>query len=305
MNKLRQIDLNLLVTLHALLTEKHVSRAALRLHKSQPAVSHALASLRDIFADPLLVRREGKLELSTRASELLPALNAVLEQLGALLSEPAFEPGSAKRQFRLAMSDYGAEVILPRLTTILRQHAKHLAITVVSGSREAMLAGVYEGETDIAFGVFEQALPPELHSQRLFTERFVCAAAKASLPPNGMLTKAQWLARDHLLVAVQHTEQNEIEKALAREGVTRPVMLTLPYWSVASQLVANTDLVLTAASRSLAALASDSQIHCFAPPFNIAPFAFTMLWHSRRESDAAHNWLRQLIMQLFSDSAES
>ena len=79
MDDLRRIDLNLLLTLHALLTEQHVTRAAVRLHKSQPAVSHALAQLRDIFDDPLLVRRGGALAITTRARALLPALDAAAE----------------------------------------------------------------------------------------------------------------------------------------------------------------------------------------------------------------------------------
>ena len=86
MDDLRRIDLNLLLTLHALLAEQHVSRAALRLHRSQPAVSHALAQLREIFADPLLVRRGGRLQPTARALELAQPLREALQQLDALLS---------------------------------------------------------------------------------------------------------------------------------------------------------------------------------------------------------------------------
>lgn len=130
MNNLRRIDLNLLVTLHALLMEKHVSRAALRLHKSQPAVSHALAHLRTIFDDPLLVRRSGKLELTSRASELILPLTDALEQLGALIETPEFNPLSAKRVFRLAMSDYGARVFMPSLVRSLRVLAPGIELEV-------------------------------------------------------------------------------------------------------------------------------------------------------------------------------
>ncbi|BCQ47823.1 hypothetical protein ERHA55_53500 (plasmid) [Erwinia rhapontici] len=92
MDELRKIDLNLLLTLHALLTEKHVTRAAIRLHRSQPAVSHALAQLRAHFDDPLLVRREGKMVLTVRAQGLLPSLDGALSELNELIGAPEFDP---------------------------------------------------------------------------------------------------------------------------------------------------------------------------------------------------------------------
>lgn len=303
MNNLRRIDLNLLVTLHALLVEKHVSRAARRLHKSQPAVSHALAHLRAIFDDPLLVRRTGKLELTSRASELLPALTEALHQLGALLDQPAFDPAQAKRVFRLAMSDYGSRVILPGLVQRLRADAPGVELQVAQGSRASMLAGVHDGEIDMAFGVFPSPLSDELRTHTLFIEHFVCAADKNTLPSTGSLDKTAWLSRPHVLVAMHSSESNETENALHREGVTRRVAMTLPHWGVASRVVANTDLILTAARRSFDLFLEDSPLQLFAPPYPIDSFAYDMAWHSRRESDPGHNWLRQTIIEILRESA--
>jgi DNA-binding transcriptional LysR family regulator len=298
MNNLRHIDLNLLVTLHALLVEKHVSRAAQRLHKSQPAISHALANLRAIFNDPLLVRRTGKLELTSRANELLPALTEALHQLGALIEQPTFESTQAKRVFRLAMSDYGSRVVLPGLIQILRSRAPGIDLQVIQGSRTSMLTGVYDGEIDMAFGVFNSPLSDELHTHTLFIEHFICAADKNTLPKTGSLEKTQWLSRPHILVAMQTNESNEIENALHREGVSRRIAMTLPHWGVASHMVANTDLILTAARRSFDLFLEDSPLQLFTPPYPIDPFKFSMVWHSRRESDAGHNWLRHTIIEM-------
>ena len=303
MNNLRRIDLNLLVTLRALLTEKHVSRAARRLHKSQPAVSHALAHLRTIFDDPLLVRRAGKLELTSRASELLPALTEALHQVGTLLDQPAFDPARTKRLFRLAMSDYGSRVILPGLVKRLRSCAPGIDLQVTQGSRASMLAGVHDGEIDLAFGVFPSSLADELRTQTLFIEHFVSAADKHTLPRSGSLDKNEWLSRPHVLVALHSNEAGEIEHALQREGVSRRIAMTLPHWGIASSLVANTDLIVTAARRSFDPLPEDSPLQLFAPPFAIDPFAYEMIWHSRRESDAGHNWLRQMIVEMLEESA--
>merc|ERR1711965_1205160 len=107
MNNLRGIDLNLLVVLDALLAERHVSRAAARLNMSQPAVSHALARLRVLFDDPLLIRRGGQLVASARALEIAPVLEEALRQMRVVFGPSGFDPAKEKRTFRLTMSDYG------------------------------------------------------------------------------------------------------------------------------------------------------------------------------------------------------
>ena len=297
MDDLRRIDLNLLLTLHALLSEQHVSRAALRLHRSQPAVSHALAQLREIFADPLLVRRGGRLQLTARAEALHAPLQEALQQLDGLLGTPGFEPARARRTFRLAMSDYGARVVLPSLMRLLRREAPGIDLVVSQGSREAMLGQLIDGEADLALGVFPE-LPTEMAQQVLFEESFVCLADRASLPPRGGLALDPWLARPHVLVAVRPGIDNEIDQALAALGARRRIALTLPHWGVAQSVIAGTDLVLTVARRSLAGARLDPALRQFAPPLAISPFAFAQAWHSRRDGDAGHRWLRAQIQAL-------
>ena len=296
MDDLRRIDLNLLLTLHALLAEQHVSRAALRLHRSQPAVSHALAQLREIFADPLLVRRGGRLQPTARALELAQPLQEALQQLDALLGRPGFDPARARRSFRLAMSDYGARVVLPRLIQGLRRDAPEVDLVVTQGSREAMLSQLFDGEIDLALGVFPTLAAP-LRAETLFEERFACLADRDSVPGRGRLTLAQWLARPHVLVAVRPGADNEIDLALSALGEQRRVALALPHWTAATEVIAGTDLVLTVARRSLEGRLSLRGLRCFEPPLPIRAFSFQQAWHERREGDAAHRWLRGRVMQ--------
>ncbi|MEK1949364.1 MAG: LysR family transcriptional regulator, partial [Ensifer adhaerens] len=136
MNNLTGIDLNLLVVLDALLTERHVSRAAVRLNKSQPAVSHALARLRELFDDPLLVRHGGRLEPTIRALELAPRLVEAMGRVRSLLAPAGFDPATERHVFRLAMSDYGAAVLLPKLMATLRAEAPYIDLIVSQASRE-------------------------------------------------------------------------------------------------------------------------------------------------------------------------
>jgi len=294
MDELRRIDLNLLLTLHALLTERHVTRAAVRLHRSQPAVSHALAQLREIFDDPLLVRRGGTLEITTRARALLPALDAALGQLNGLLRPPAFDPAQARRNFRVALSDYGARIVLPALVRTLRAEAPGIDLSVVQTSREAMLAQLTDGEIDLAIGVFPQ-LPADIVADTLFEDRYTSVADRATLPPHGDLPREQWLARPHVLVAMRPDLQNEIDQQLAAAGMERHVALVLPHWSAALDVVAGTDLILTVAARTLAAMPAQAALRAFAPPVALLPIAFQQAWHARRDDDPAHRWLRNTV----------
>jgi DNA-binding transcriptional LysR family regulator len=300
MNLLKRIDLNLLVTLHALMTEKHISRTAILLHKSQPAISHALAHLREIFDDPLLVRRDGGLELTARASELMQPLADALDRLGALLEPPDFDPSQAQRVFRLAMSDYGARIVLPKLVRMLRTTAPGIEVVVNQATREAMRMQVMDGEIDLALGVFPSP-PGELHTQTLFVESFACLADAASMPASGSMDLEAWLARPHALVAMRDGVDNEIDRALAQIKRKRRIAVILPHWGVANELIAGTDLVLTVARRNLDQAFDDSRLCVFELPFPVESFEFEQVWHQRRQGDPAHIWLRQAITRVVRD----
>ncbi len=295
MDDLRRIDLNLLLTLHALLAEKHVTRAALRLHKSQPAVSHALAQLRETFKDPLLTRRGAGMALTPRAQDLLLPLEAALQQLNGLLHEGAFDPGQAVRRFRLAMSDYAAHLVLPTLVKRLRDQAPGIDMVVCQASREAMLAQLADGEIDLGLGVFPDTASG-IVVETLFEEHFVSVADKRSLPPRGTLALDAWLARPHVLVATRPDTENEIDAALAAQGRRRRIALVLPHWRASTEVLAGTDLILTVASRTLDLVPDDQGLTRFMPPFALPGFAFQQAWHARRDADSAHHWFRSVVM---------
>ncbi|WP_042955465.1 LysR family transcriptional regulator [Pseudomonas sp. G5(2012)] len=299
MNDLRRIDLNLLVILDALLSEQHVTRAAERLHLSQPAVSHALARLRDLLGDPLLVRAGASLVPTPRALEVMAPLGEVLAQVQSLLAPNAFDPATAKRTFRLAMSDYGAAIVLPELIRTLRREAPGIDLQISHASREGMLEGVLNGEIDAAAGVFPE-MPNELRSTPLFEEHYVCLLDRNSLADASVLELRTYLSRPHVLLEMRGSGTPEIERALTRLRERRRVAVSLPHWSVAPQLISGTDLILTVASRALRDIDEQSLI-IVPPPFDIPSFTFVLAWHKRRGSDQALNWLNAQIERASAD----
>ncbi len=295
MNDLRRIDLNLLVILDALLGEQHVTRAAERLHLSQPAVSHALARLRDLLGDPLLVRAGSGLVPTARALELAAPLAETLAQVQSLLAPNTFDPASARRTFRLAMSDYGAAIILPGLIRTLRAEAPGIDLQISHASREGMVEGLLNGDIDLAAGVLPE-LPGELRSTPLFEERYVCLLDRQSLPAGGVLDLPTYLSRPHVLLEMRGSGTPEIERTLTALRERRRVAISLPHWSVAPRFISGTDLILTVASRALNEVDDESLI-VVPPPFEIAPFTFVSAWHKRRGGDQALNWLNRRIEQ--------
>ncbi len=293
-NNLRGIDLNLLVVLDALLSEQHVSRAATRLNMSQPAVSHALARLRLLFDDALLIRRGGQLVASSKAQQIAPVLSEALRQMQEVLGPSGFDPAREKRVFRLAMSDYGSAVILPGLTRLLRLEAPGIDLLITQSSREAMLRLVLDGECDLTLGVFPD-LPERLEVGQLAVEHFACLADRERMAGKDRLDMEAYLSRPHVLVAMKDGANTEIDTTLRDMGHVRRIAVTLPHWGNAPRLIRGTDLILTVARNALALYEGDASLTIFEPPFQVPPLHFVQVWHERSGGDPAHRWLRNAV----------
>lgn len=293
MNDLAALDLNLLVVMEALFAERHVSRAALRLNKSQPAVSQALGRLRQTFDDPLLIRGAEGWELTARAREMEPVLVETLAAVRGLVRSTLFDPAQTQRTYRLTMSDYASAMLAPRLLPVLRAQAPGVRLSITTRSRDAAMAAVVDGEVDLALGVFPER-PAQVRESLLLEERFVCVMDRTTLSAGFDL--AAYFARPHVCVAVQDGRVDEVDGALAKLGRKRDVIVTLPHWSVAPDLIAGTDLVLTISSRSLRE-PLDPRLAIVAPPFALPPFRFVQTWHARRDGDVGLRWLRERLIE--------
>ena len=300
---LRNIDLNLLVVLDVLLTEKHVTRTGVRLHLSQPAISHSLSKLRVLLDDPLLIRQGNDVVLSALAQNLQAPLKAILGQIEALLGQSIdFVPADSQRTFRVAMSDYGAAIVLPKLLVQLRAKAPDTSLVVVQDSRLGMLEQIEQGKIDLALGVFA-GLPADVSSDVLFEETFTCLLDRRSLADNAVLDLESYLARPHLLVSTDGNTQGEVDNVLRAQGLHRRVAVNVPHWGAAPWMIADTDLILTVATRTLDNLSYGDTLIALAPPMTVAPFNYVQVWHQRFNEDPAHRWLRDLIRQVSPPSA--
>ena len=294
--KLSSVDMNLLVVLEALLAERQVTRAAVRVGLSQSATSHALARLRELYADPLLVRSGNSMNLTPRATALLPAITRSLSELRATLTgEPAFDPRTARRTFTLGTVDYGQLVLLPPLLAQLEREAPAVDIGIVHGPNLIELLNA--GDIDLAL-VVGGALPTPLRSQALLSDGFVCIVRKRHPITRGQLTLAKYLALRHVVVAPSGGPGSLVDTELAKRGKERRVALRVPDFLVAPWVVSESDFIHTGPERLARRLAKVHPIHVLAPPLPLPRFTLSQAWHARLDADPAHAWLRDTVAQV-------
>lgn len=293
--KLSSIDLNLLVVLEALLSERHVTRAAARVGLSQSATSHALTRLRALYRDPLLVRSRGQLALTPRAHALVPVVTRALAELhGTITGEPAFEPRASERVFRVGAHDYAQAAVLPPLLSHLEQEAPGIGLSFVHAPNLTEL--LVEGQLDLAFHV--GSVPSPLQQQTLFSEGFVCMVRKQHPSVKSKLTLAQYLSLRHVVVAPSGAPGSVVDTELAKRGKQRRVALHVSSFLVVPVLVIKSDLISTGPERLARRFATIYPLRLLPPPLPIPRFTFSMVWHARVENDPAHVWLRNTIANI-------
>ena len=301
LTQLRQADLNLLVVFTVFAEERNVSRAAERLLLSQPAVSRALQRLRDMFHDDLFVRTAVGYELTPQGQRLLEELEVMLPKLDRLLSGSSFDPSVEPANFRLAVTDNAAAVLVPVLCREILPIAKKVRFDFVAWHRGSF-DEVARGSVDLSFGASSVEAPSPLQSQTIYEEEFVCAV-DAKSPFTKALTLAQYMKAEHISISILGGIQVAPDKPLAARGYKRQVAIHVPYFGAAIRSVQRTKLIATVPRRFVEGM-QDPAIKILKPPPEIAGFRYVMTWHPRLNTDAAHAWLRATIRQIGATVAE-
>lgn len=293
--QLASVDLNLLALLEALLSERHVTRAANRVGLTPSAMSHALARLRATFGDELLVRTRGGMVPTPRGELLLVPLRRVLGEVTDLVrGQGAFDPGTARRDFTLATTDYVEVVLLPPLLARISTAAPGVHLRVTALERSDVAAPLESGAYDLALGAsFDER--PGLRQQTLFTEEMVFLCRKGHPQVKKRLDLDAYLELRHVLVSLRGGSQSAIDSLLAETGRRREVALMVPHFLAALLIVSCSELVLTAPARIVKQLGEALALKVMTPPLPVPGFTVRQVWHERYDDDPAHLWLRQEI----------
>jgi DNA-binding transcriptional LysR family regulator len=281
---LRNLDLNLLVPLQALLEERHVTRAAKRSFLSQPAMSRALERLREMFGDPLLVRTGRAYERTARGERLLRELQTLIPRLEAMVGGGGFDPARSQERFRVALTDYASTILLPSLAARVRTAAAHVKLEVSAWHTESY-EDVVAGRIDAALSAEEA--PPVLESEVILTLDFVCLVGSSLRVRTRRFTLKQYLQFPHALVETLAGQQTLVDRPLAQ--------LSLPFFVPAIFAIAQTDLILTVPRKLAKIAAGMAGIRVVESPREINAFPYFMAWHPRLSSEPAHRWFREQL----------
>ncbi|MGH8845837.1 MAG: LysR family transcriptional regulator [Polaromonas sp.] len=286
-------DLNLLRVFTAVHELRNVSRAAIAIGLSQPAMSNALQRLRRICDDPLFVRTRGGMEPTALAASLADPVRQALDILQNCLSNPAgFDPARSDRLFRLLMSDVGEVIVLPKLMDALQRTAPAVRIEALQSPHENYPAALESGQADLAIGNLT-TLRGGFYQQLLFSDSYICIARKNHPLIGKQLTLKDYLMLSHVVTTAGSAE-SMVEKALARRQ-HRIVRLKVTHYHVAATIVANTDLVATVPENAALGL---KNLQIFELPIRVTQAQVRQFWHRRAHGDPANQWLRAFIANL-------
>jgi len=296
-----KIDLQLIRTLHTLLTERSVSKTALRLGQHQPAISLALKRLRDLVGDPLLVRSGTGMVPTEFGLTLLEPSAHILRAAQSMFSKShAFDPAQATRTFRVAASDTLDPLFLPLLVGRIKSLAPHARVEVHSLSPQAQYAQeLAQGLVDVVIGNWTDP-SEELHRAPLFEDQVVCmVSAKHPAVRRGWSTP-EWLAWEHVAPTPAYPGwRGVIDQHLDAMGLERPVAVRCAHFGLMPGMVASSLLVLTTGrhycQRYLNGHGGPLDVRLLDCPVEFPTMTYYQLWHERSHASASGRWLRSQI----------
>ncbi|MGB3424297.1 MAG: LysR family transcriptional regulator [Castellaniella sp.] len=293
---LSAVDLNLLKLFEALVRERSVTQAGLRLGLSQPAASRALGRLRTMLGDRLVVRGKLGLELTPRGETLAGPVTKLLDDARGIVSPPIFDPASATGRITIAAHDHLSLMVLAGLIARFERHAPALSLHIAQPAGDNVRL-VEQGTADLALGIFE-TVPGSLHRRGLYTDNFMCIVRPDHPAVTDGLSLERYVTLRHITVTISGVGESAVDVALSALGRTRHVALRVPHFLAGAMLVADSDMILTLPSRLARLLAKKLSLAPLDLPLQIVPISPAMIWHERFHGDPAHAWVRRQIVEV-------
>lgn len=296
MADLGNLDLNLLRVFDAVARERHVTRAAARLHLSQPAVSNALARLRHALGDELFLRRPGGVEPTALALTLAGPVAEALDRIAETLAVQApFDPATTDRVFSIALSEYAEAVLAPPLLERLARDAPGAMLAIRHADRENWEALLEGGGAVLAVGMLPE--PPALYTRlRLLPEGFHTLMRPGHPLAEGALTLERFAAVPHILHSPNGSRDGALDVVMAEAGQPRRLGAVVAHLAAVPEILLRTDMIITLSARLAAQLAGAYGLVSREPPVTVRHLRLSLVFHRRFEADAGHAWLRRLLL---------
>ena len=293
---IRAVDLNLLKAFDALMAERAVTRAAGRIGLSQPAMSHALARLRGLFADDLFVRNATGMEPTARAREIAPFIAAAIEQIEAALNlGVGFDPARSTATFTAGMAEYAEVALVGRLASTFAMEAPGATLRLLPAAGGAIADDLDRGAIDVAVA-HVMNVPPQVEHEVLLRDPFVVVMREGHPAAARPWSLDAYAAQDHLLVSPRGLTEGALDRILVDFGLKRRIALLVATYLAVPAALGQSDLVATVPSRTAAQIARSGEIRVLPLPIDFA-MTVSIAWHRRATSDPAQTWFRALLVE--------
>lgn len=302
---LASVDLNLLVALDALLSERSVTRAAARTGIGQSAMSASLARLRRLFDDELLTRVPDGMRPTPRALALAEPVRAALRQIQTIVCrQDAFDPRSAERTFTISLPDSTEVLLGPRLLAHLRAEAPGIRLLLRSLDRERLLEELDADRVDLGIGLFTEG---QAHHKRrlLYRDSYVCLFDEGQVGVRPPISLEDYVRFPHVLTSLRETAHGVVDDALAKLGLRRTLAVTTPRFLVVPFLVRSAPLIATMQARLATGFAGALGLTVSPVPVELEDVSMSMLWHASYDDDPAHRWLRATLVRLAAEDSRA
>ncbi len=293
------LDSYLLRVLCLVVSERSVSRAALRLKQSQPAVSAALKRLREILDDPLLVREKGGMVPTERALVLYSHAKKALAEIDDMVRAPeVFEPAETRQTFRIGAPDYIAPAFMAGVTAAFQRAAPRARLVIHSlGPQFDFETSLAEGELDVVIGNWPEP-PPRMRLSMLMEDEIVClVSARHPLVARG-LTLESYAAATHIVpMPYAVNQRGMIDSVLSSLKISRAESVTVQSFALAPYLLENSDSIFTTTRHVASFYAGLLNLAVLNSPVDFPPMRFYQLWHERHHKSPSHRWLRGILSE--------
>jgi DNA-binding transcriptional LysR family regulator len=296
----RDVDLNLLLVMDSMLSERNVTAVARRLNISQPTVSTSLKKLREIFGDELFVRTAAGMQPTQRAVEIGKPLERVIHILKSeILGAPEFDPATSTRTFTINTTDIGEMVFIPPIITRLREFAPRASVDCVCLDPAEIVQAMATGKVDLAIGYLPELTSSSVFVQSLFEHPFVCLLREHHPILSEKLTVETYRDAQHIALVGDGHGQKKFETMIAKSGIERHIAFRSQHFMNIPFIVRDSDLVATVPKVIAVAFAHLPGIRAALPPFDIPPIPIKQYWHQKMNNDPSQTWLRRTMSDIF------
>ncbi len=290
-NKIRRLDLTVLLIFLALMRTRKASDVAGELGLTNSSISHTLRRLREVFEDELFLRRPHGLEPTAFAVQIEPSIRAAVDAVQSALSGPTlFNPAKTEITLRVSASDREIATLLPKAMANIRQDAPGIRLSVRSLARSDSLRALADGTLDFALGYFA-TVGDEFNARLIREEGYLVAARQGHAIFDAPLTPETYAAEAHILVSSDGSMRGVVDTTLEQQGLKRQVCLTIPSFLPALSVLAKSDFIGTLPANLVRHHASYFGLEYCEPPVNIRPFDVSILSHKRHSKSAVHCWV--------------